>query len=214
MKALLFAVLFFGVCVSVGRLIFRADSYAGDEARYSDALHILMNGSMAVMITFWTASVEATVVVLYVVAACLLLVRIRRDLLSPGGGNDARRTARLAGGWYHLVALYAMAFSFWHMPPSAMAMPMTALDRTVQHGWATLLLGCLFSLDAIVSTTSVVFFPAALLRVESAALGLGVEVPKQGETQRYHRLRTSLRWSLVPHLIMDLGMAVMLLGPT
>ena len=199
--------------MSVVRLSFRTDSYSGDEARYSDALHILMNGSMAIMITFWTAPVEATVVVLYVVAAGLLLVRIRRDLRSRNGNNDARRTARLAGDWYHLVALVAMALSFWHMPPSAMAMPMSALDRMVQHGWAAMLLGCLFSLDAIVTTISVVCFPAALLRLESAALSLGVDVPEEGESARYHRLRTSLRWSLVPHLTMDLGMAAMLLGP-
>jgi hypothetical protein len=106
-----------------------------------------------------------------------------------------------------------MALSFWHMPSSAMAMPMTALDRMVQHGWATMLLGCLFSLDAIVSTIGVVYFPASLLRLESDALSLGVDVPEEGEEARYHRLRTSLRWSLVPHLTMDFGMAAMLLGP-
>jgi hypothetical protein len=213
MKEFLVAVLVAGVCVSVGRLSFRAGSYSGDEARYSDALHILMNGSMAVMIAFWTTPVEATVVVLYMVAAGLLLVRIRRDLSSRSGKNDARRTARLAGDWYHLIALVAMALSFWHMPSSAMAMPMTALDRMVQHGWATMLLGCLFSLDAIVSTIGVVYFPASLLRLESDALSLGVDVPEEGEEARYHRLRTSLRWSLVPHLTMDFGMAAMLLGP-
>jgi hypothetical protein len=203
MKALLLAAFVFGVCVSVGRLWLRAESYTRDE--FSDVLHILMNGSMAVMITHWTASLETAFLVLYGVAACVLLARIGADLRGRGGGNDARRTARVAGICYHLVALDAMAFSIWHMPPTAMAMPMTTLDRTVQHGWATMLLGCLFSLDAIASAVSVVFFPAALLTFESAAPSLGAD---------YCRGRASLRWRLVPHLIMDLGMAVMLLGPT
>jgi hypothetical protein len=212
MKAILLPVLLFGACVSVVRLSFRANSYARAEERFSDALHILMNGSMALMITFWTASLEAVVVVLYVLAAGLILLRILRDVRSRSDIDDPRRTARLAGGWYHLLALDAMAFSFWHMPTSAMAMPM-GLDRTVQHGWATMLLGCVFSLDAVVSATSVVFFPAALLRFESAPLDLGVDVTGQGGAHHYRRSRTALRWRLVPHLIMDLGMAVMLLGP-
>lgn len=181
---------------------------AGREAH---GAHVVMNGAMAAMFApFYDSGIERVAVAALVLLALVLSVRA---LLSVRAGV----TARAGGSLYHLFGAAAMLFAIWLMPAAmehgmAGGMAHMAHDmgqRTGSGGgahWLAIALGVIFIIDAVATALLAGFAPRLLVRMADEA---GVaSPPAPGENRHVHAL---LRRSAVPHVVMDVGMALMLL---
>jgi hypothetical protein len=194
-----------GALVSAWRLAMPGAGPGFGLIRQTDAAHLLMNASMALMFSPWYGlAANAAVIVLYVFMAAAIIVLGALDLRRKGQGRDAR----IATYAYHFIVTAGMLYIILRMsipipdqmPGMAMpgmAMPGMAMPPVpAQRGLLADLIGLAFFADAMVTAAVVLFFPAQA--AQFTALG--------GEAATG---TTNLRLGALPHVIMDIGMVAM-----
>lgn len=165
------------------------------------AAHLVMNGAMAVM----AAPVYGTVAerILFWILAIGTIVLLMRMALSIWR-RDSRATGSAA---YHALAMGAMVYAIVLMPAGLMVLQNGIVVCGDGEGgimpkpWQVTALGCVFALDALATTVGVLFFPLRVLAADSVG---AISVSRSARTR-------TLRLGAIPHVIMDVGMAAMLL---
>ena len=142
---------------------------------------------MTERVIFWTLALTALVLLIRLVAA---FIRMNRH--------------KASGATYHLLATLAMIYAMTLMPLAGSSKSHEMAGHTataVDLPWPALVLGLVFVLDAVLTVALVTLRPTSLL--QGAANAEVSEVSPQAIAH--------LRKSAIPHVIMDLGMAMMLL---
>jgi len=196
-----------GSAISTARLALLAKggrhrgSYLTDPE--ADAGHLVMNLAMAAMLAPWLRPGPrggvVGVLALLVAAFAALLVK---NLIRPAAGTASRRGS-LA---YHLFAAATMLYATAAMP-AAMTHPGSARSA------ALTVIAVVFAVDALATAALVLAAPDVAL----AAANGPATAPASGASAvaaGLARDRTTLRIASVPHLAMDVAMALMLLGLT
>ncbi|WP_066557532.1 DUF5134 domain-containing protein [Croceicoccus bisphenolivorans] len=156
------------------------------------AAHVVMNGVMAAMFApLWGTLAERVAFWILAVAAVVLVCRFAFAVRGGKGGEAG-------GSAYHALATVAMIYAIVLMPagnaPSHHA-GMHHADVAATPLAATVI-GLVFTVDAIATLVLAFAMPARLL--ESSAAD-------------YAAQKAELRRSALPHVVMDAGMAIMLL---
>ncbi|MCK9542405.1 MAG: DUF5134 domain-containing protein [Novosphingobium sp.] len=179
------------------------------DSREADAAHVVMNGAMAVMpfaaLHVWSGTA------LWLLAAALGLrlayVAAARPKSAPG------KQATLTGTAYHLLTVLAMIYAMQHMGPAAM--DHAAMGHAGAHGglslalpgWITAALGGLFLIDGLLTLGAGLFAPSVVARaIREAGKPSGNVTGDLPEISR-----TSFLFAAFGHIVMDFGMAWMLL---
>ena len=225
MLNLFFTVLFLiGALLSAWGLWLARGGFAQNyyiDSREADATHLLMNATMAIMLTsLYTSDTVRVITVLYWLGAGTLAVRTFLLFRQTVTRKTAGEQAHIGGTIYHLFMLFTMLYALRLMPPetgqSMTAMPGMATMSNVAPmpstapSWTAIALGIIFLLDAVSSFVVVVFFPQSLQKAQAALVKPRNYIEPQ-LASAYTSIRL-LRLSLVPHLLMDIGMAYMLLS--
>lgn len=181
--------------------------YADD--RESNAVHLLMNGTMALMLTpLYDEKARIAVIFAYWLAIFVLAVRIAIVSRSKNASVPDRHY-RIASGVYHLFSILAMIYATYLMPAmTAGEMKMTSMPA--EPGWPSFILGGIFLFDAVVLGMMVFVFPRMLLTAMTnvgAAGGRGTGAKSGSDAASIRELRAGS----LPHIVMDVGMAAMLL---
>jgi len=161
--------------------------------RQTDAAHLFMNASMALMLTPWYgAALGTTVTALYALLALVTLILLARALRP---GRD--RAGRIGTYGYHLMVTVAMLYILSAMPPAmpGMEMPAASPPRLAEF------IGLGFLLDAVVTSFTVTFFPNLATQAATRTGDL------EDETSIF-----ALREGAIPHVIMDIGMVFMVVA--
>ncbi|MCT2399320.1 DUF5134 domain-containing protein [Novosphingobium mangrovi (ex Huang et al. 2023)] len=165
------------------------------------AAHVVMNGAMAVMVAPFYGTV-AERILFWVLALGTIM------LLGRMAFSTWRRDNRAAGSAaYHALTMAAMVYAIILMPAGLMALRDGLVicgdgaGGVISKPWPVTALGGVFTLDALATAGGVLFFPARVLAADS-----GVPAGSIGVSRI-----VSLRLAAIPHVIMDMGMAAMLL---
>lgn len=196
--ALLFAL---AALFSLYQLFHRSDnieSYLAD--REAHAAHAVMNGAMSAMFSsYYGTLAEHMALILLALAALVLALRFLVAMRS-GQTSDA------GGSAYHFLAVAAMLYAIWITPVAHHDMAMTHAMGSMAHeqstNWLSRTFALLFLCDGILSAILVWFFPAKVM-------SLAEYIGKDASSAKASRV-AALRRSAIPHVIMDLGMALML----
>ncbi len=163
--------------------------FAGREAQ---ATHVVMNGGMAAMTLRPVASMTEAVTIACLVAVAVLVVRLLLERRAADGGRSFATI-------YHLLSLAAMVYAIQIMPPMTSGIGHMS---AIPVGWAAWTLTVLFLLDGAITLALGLLMPRLLLRLEGATATATAD----------DRVVSLIRLSSLPHLVMDAGMVVMLLG--
>ncbi len=211
----LLVVLVLAVVLSVGLLVSGRDGALGYlGGRESELAHVLMNAVMAWMLTpLFTGGAGTLVVVLFGVTAAVFAGLLVLGFAGPGHWRERRPASA-----YHLVASLAMVYATVRMTGTGSAhhghdmpgmdmsgMDMSGMDMAPPVSGPAWVLAVLFALDAVGTAIVVAAAPDTVL-ARAAAPGQAAPGPEPG-------LRRRLRVAAVPHVVMDVAMVVMLLGP-
>src|SRR5262249_55076352 len=99
------------------------------DSRESDAAHLLMNGSMGVMLTpAWTPSTAGVVLALYAFAGLVFGARLVILALNDNSAAPAA-DGRFGATLYHAAALAALALAVAKMAPDALGGICGAVNR-------------------------------------------------------------------------------------
>ncbi len=198
---ILVLLLVFGALLSAWRAFAPGSGRGFNIIRQTDAAHLLMNAGMAVMFTAWHGRLWAAgISLLYGMMALGFLLALGLEFLR----THVDRKARLGTYFYHFIATMAMLYLIWLM--QAAPQPMAAMSGMVMpatHTHPPLLaemIGIAFALDGLLTVIVVVFSPT--LAASATALAGEAASTTPG----------ALRIAAVPHVIMDLGMAAMVLA--
>lgn len=170
--------------------------------REAHGVHVVMNGAMAVMfVPGLHGHADGILIALLALTALFLGVRLGLALRSG-------RAERVGSAGYHLIGVAAMLYAMGAMAHGAamdghgMAHAMPVAPDAAGPGLAAWALGVLFIADALATGVMVWGFPRRLL----SHAGEAVDSVRDGAAAV-----RALRLSAVPHVMMDLGMAAMLL---
>lgn len=160
--------------------------------REAHVAHIAMNGAMALMLAPgaslpWMRASLIPIGILGLALMARLLFHLRRD---PG---------KAGGSLYHLIGVGAMLYAMRGVFMPAAGRHCGGMDSHGGTDWLATGLALLFLLDAVVTAVMVMGFPRRLLALGGAPADAGAI--------------DDLRLSAIPHLVMDAGMAAMLLAP-
>ena len=171
--------------------LFRTDDLLSSylASREAHAAHVVMNGAMAAMFAPGYGSTLQNVVFWLLIAAGTIL--LARFVLAVRCGDKARAGTAA----YHALAMFAMVYAMSLMPEMDMHHGHHG-HMTSYRTWPGLLLGILFIVDMLATLVVALFFPARSLADATNVSKKQVAV---------------LRRSAIPHVIMDAGMALMLL---
>ncbi|MCB2050839.1 MAG: DUF5134 domain-containing protein [Novosphingobium sp.] len=170
----------------------RPESYLAD--REAHGAHVVMNGAMAAMVApGYDGTVERAVFWVLLLGAMTLILRLA---LAVQAGT---REKAIASG-YHAVAMFAMVYAVVLMPAAAMHHA-GGMHHAMPTPWIASVFGILFLLDGVATVVAAVFFPARMLGAAGVEMGSGARKALIGD----------LRRSAIPHVVMDAGMAWMLL---
>ncbi|HEY1968158.1 MAG TPA: DUF5134 domain-containing protein [Pseudonocardia sp.] len=212
----LLAGLLTSVLVSAGLLATHRPDAARSHlsGREADAAHLLMNGCMAWMLTPWYgARGQAVTGWLFAAMAVSFGVLLLLGTLRPA--TYWHRQRPVSG--YHLCAAAAMGYATLIMPDTAempamsMSMSMSsahqmpAMPGAESPSGIAWVLAVIFALDALGTAIIVLVMPAAAL--------VSVAGPGTSATGLAPEAGRRLRISGFPHVVMDLAMVAMLLGP-
>ncbi len=183
--------------------------------READATHCLMNAAMAVMLmSLYTATVARTITIILWIAAIALAIRIAISLGKTNRPNETTHQIHLSGSVYHLMMLGIMIYANDQMPVTATHSHMTSMHG-YRINWIDVSLGAFFIIDAVTNFVMVTFFPRSLLKIVSDRFNFSNETTRYQPVTAANETRSivkALRISVVPHLIMDIGMTLMLLA--
>lgn len=169
-------------------------SFAGREAALVHGTMNLAMGAMA--LPLYSHRWHQAALLLF--AALLLAEVVRLVLLLRRPASEQRRW-QLGGAGYHLFSLAAMLYALGQMP-------MMAAGHSGHHAGPGILawvLAGVFVVDAVATVVIVGFKPASILQ---SVAGQTAAAARSSEV-------TALRLSAFPHVVMDLGMAAMLVVP-
>lgn len=186
--------------------------------RESDAVHLVMNAGMAIMLMAPIMQVHTLVEILYCLTVLVLVFRILLVLVpkSPVGTGPGRS---FGGTFYHLMALLAMIYAGFSMqheisPHGAhqMSHTMPMGESTTALDWKLQALGLLFLLDAILYSGVVLLSPKSVINAVAAKQSKGRGGQSGTNAEVHMSISTRQLWfGVAPHIIMDIGMVYMLL---
>lgn len=166
----------------------RPASYLAD--REAHGAHVVMNAAMAAMVApGYDAPIERAVFWALVLGGVALIVRL---MLAARAGKPE---SAVASG-YHALAMFAMVYAVVLMPAG-----MTHHAMHMPRPWIAMVFGALFLVDGIVTGVAAAFYPRRLLGLANN----GPDAPADAT------MIADLRRSAIPHVVMDAGMAWMLL---
>lgn len=166
----------------------RPASYLAD--RQAHGAHVVMNAAMAAMVApGYDATAERIVFWVLVLGGAVLIAQLAMAV------RAGKPESAVASG-YHALAMFAMVYAVVLMPAGMMHHGMD-----MPRPWIATVFAALFLIDGIVTGVAAAFFPGRLL-------GLGEERPEKRATAP---MIADLRRSAIPHVVMDAGMAWMLL---
>jgi hypothetical protein len=209
-----------------------AGSYLGGPE--ADGAHLVMNLAMAVMLTPWfTGAGRSVILAVFAALAATFAIALVAGVTGRSGYWSARRT--MSG--YHLVAAAVMAYAtvvhtsgtspglthvtampgMGHAGHSSGSTPVDAvMSAPSTMAW---ILAALFTLDAVGTAVTVTVLPAGAIAAatspnvaHASSAGSAIPAASAGTRPQPASVRR-LRVSAVPHVLMDLAMAVMLVGP-
>ena len=182
----------------------RRDGYF--DSKLSDALHFVMNASMAAMFSpWWSGRMVLPVMILYACLAALLVGRAGVALIRRKPGKSFGAATILPATAYHLVVMSTMIYSQYLLWRGGSQGTMAAAPQAGKVILAVL--AAVFLLDAVVSTLGAIFLP------EVVAKALGDYALARGSA-RLGALGDLIKTRgafFTPHVIMDIAMGCMIL---
>ena len=178
------------------------------DDRESNAVHLLMNGTMALMLTpLYDIKIRVAVIFTYWLAVVVLAVRISIAYRAKNA-SASNRNYSIASGGYHLFSIVAMIYAIYRMPVTTAA-DMKTMYMPVVPGYASMILGGIFLCDAIIFVVMIFGFPQMLMTAMSD-VGSAGRLGKRAGNGLDSSTIAELRISGLPHIVMDVGMAAML----
>lgn len=194
--------------------------------RESDAVHVVMNLGMALMLApFFAPQWHYTIVAAYSLTVAVLVVQI---IWRKYGSSSASSTTT-GGTVYHIAALLAMIYASLQMSHSTMLFSGLTdygahmLEMPQHHApeithtssnWIVKGLGYLFLLDGLLFLAVGVAFPAIVIAQAVKTPSDSSKAPATVAVDNHANItRADVRLGALPHIIMDAGMVYMLLVP-
>ncbi len=207
MSVVAVVVLSLAACMSLAEAVIRMPVDAASTpftSREANIIHVAMNGGMALMFTeLYDHNAALLLTCVYALLSLALMMRI------GWLWNRAPRTRRaevVGGSVYHLVGLVAMIYAIRLMPMPAGAMSMVGMTMPAHDmPLVATALGAIFLLDGVVTFLLVAFAPHTIFRMGPRRPTIFQAHEPTQQQVRY------LRMLAIPHVIMDVGMAIMLI---
>jgi hypothetical protein len=167
------------------------------------AVHAVMNLAMALMVTSFYPSLFVPVLVALGLTIAVLALRLVATLSSRKKDGARGQGQPITASIYHILSCSVMLWAAAAMPPAMNAMQ--TLEVAPAHSAGRVILASLFAVDALLTIGYVVLIPRPLVGWASTSRLLGPMVDVDETVSQ-------LRLSALPHIVMDSGMALMLLG--
>lgn len=167
------------------------------------AVHAVMNLAMALMVTSFYPSLVVPVLVVLGLTIAVLALRLVATLSSRKKDGTQRQEQPITASIYHILGCGVMLWAAAAMPPAMNAMQ--TLEVAPAHSAGRVILASLFAVDALLTIGYAVLMPRPLIGWASTSRLLDPMADVDVTVSQ-------LRLSALPHIVMDSGMALMLLG--
>ncbi len=167
------------------------------------AVHAVMSLAMALMVTSFYPSLVMPVLVILGLTIAILALRLAATLSSREKHGARRQGQQITASIYHIASCGVMLWAAAAMPPAMNAMQTPEVAPA--HSAGRVILASLFAVDALLTIGYAVLMPRPLIGWASTSRLMGPMVDVDETVSQ-------LRLSALPHIVMDSGMALMLLG--